>query len=361
LRIGLVLLVSALLFELTLRLVLFGPGPVRKLTALRQPDLYASHFSEEFAVLKYRLRDPARRRPARHDPKLGWTHQRFDPKSYDHVNRARLQGRRPVLLYGDSFAGCVTPPAECWQGLLEGSTLGPEMCLMNYGVPGYGFDQTCLLLKETLDLWAPSRPIVVVSLLVTADMDRAALPFFSWPKPDWELDEDGRARMKGPVPAASAEWIEEHDLGIGSYAWRWFVHGSGILPASWVAAISGEEAHRARAKALMRFFLDELQVELEGRGLEWFVLVFHGPRYFDPETPDFAATDWHEPFLLEELEQRGIRHVGSRVELEAAIADDGGNLYDHFVREGSGRRHYTALGNRVVFETLRRGLRQESD
>lgn len=367
-RVLLVLLVSGLALEAGLRLLLFHSAPGGRFDALRQAHLFADRDSLEYFELKHVLSDPEKRRPTRHDAQLGWTHQRFEATTYDHQNRARLAGRRPVLFYGDSFAACVTQPADCWQGLLEASPLGRELCLMNYGVGGYGFDQTCLLVHATLDLWQASAPIVVVSLLVDADLDRAALPFFSWPKPDWIVDADGHAQVDGPVPDGNDAWIGEHGIAIQSYLWRWLLHGSGLLPDGWVARLSGQAAHEERVRALTRSLLDQLQADLDARGLEWFVLVFHGMKHFraDPEADPEGeaqgpAEDWREPFFLHELDTRGIRYVSSRGELAAALEDPRREVFDYFVRQGPSKRHYTALGNQVVFQALRRGLEGGAD
>jgi len=361
LRALIVLLASAGLLEIGLRLALFSGGPGGTFSALREPELYTRHWSAEHYVLRHVLTGAKRQGPTRHDPRLGWTHRRFAKGTYDHSERSRVQGRRPVLLFGDSFAACVTPPGDCWQGLLEESPLGRELCMLNYGVDGYGFDQACLLLHETLDLWDASRPIVVVSLLVGADMDRAALPFFYRPKPDWVIDAQGHAHVRGPVAEDIDAWVEAHGIGIRSYALGWLLHGSGLLPEAWVAALAGERAHEARVRALTRSLLDDLQAELDGRGVEWFVMIFHGMRYFRTDVQGFADADWREPFLLRELDERGIRHVSSRGELAAAVSGNDDDLFDYYIREGPGRRHYTPLGNRVVFEALRRGLEGGSD
>ncbi|MFT4540185.1 MAG: hypothetical protein ACI841_000341 [Planctomycetota bacterium] len=361
LKITLMLLVTFGLFEAGLRVVLFRSEVGESFDSLRQAHLYARRTSREYFTLKHVLTDPEKRRPTRYDPNLGWTHQRFDSKTYDHPNRDRLGQRRPVLFYGDSFAACVTEPKDCWQGLVAESELSAEFCLMNYGVGGYGFDQTCLLVHDTLELWQGNDPVVVVSLLVDADLDRAALPFFSWPKPDWTIAADGHAQYEAPIIKGNDEWIAANGIGVTSFAWNWFVNGSGLLPGSWVDALSGENAHRTRVESLTRSLLDDLQTELDGRGLEWFVLVFHGLKHFRADDRVAVAADWREPFLLSELDKRGIRYVGSKADLKQSLANDNQNLWSHFVENGPSRRHYTPSGNRAVFETLSRGLMGGAD
>ena len=112
-----------------------------------------------------------------------------------------------MLLFGDSFCECATPPEECWQGLLERSPLGPRFALVNYGTGGYGLDQVLLLARRVLDRWRGRDPLVVVGILVDDDLDRDALALRNFPKPRFRLA-DGvpqQGPAMTPLPALAVE------------------------------------------------------------------------------------------------------------------------------------------------------------
>ena len=117
--------------------------------------------------------DPSERRgPPRFDSRLGWV-SRGVLDDYDHERRAELAGRRPVLLFGDSFAACVTEPVDCWQGWFARSERRDDEMLLNYGAGGYGLDQIALLAQSALDRWHAERPRILIGILVDDDIDRA--------------------------------------------------------------------------------------------------------------------------------------------------------------------------------------------
>src|SRR5205085_7133999 len=88
----------------------------------------------------------------------------------------------PVLLFGDSYAQCATPPEQCFQSLLEQSELTHEFALLNYGVGGFGLDQMYLLLRHVLPRFREQKPFVVVAIMIDDDFTRSLLAMRDWPK-----------------------------------------------------------------------------------------------------------------------------------------------------------------------------------
>jgi hypothetical protein len=337
-RLALAALVGAVLLEVGLRALVFT-WPQE---TLRDAALYSPRWSDARHALAWRFADPAARREIPRHARLGWSHSRFDAATLAHEQEALVGGRRPVLLFGDSFAACVTARRDCWGGLLERSDLSPRYRLLNYGVPAYGFDQTYLLMQEVLPRWADRDPLVIISLLVDADLDRAALRYFQWPKPRLEVDAQG-SLVPGPdVPASEEEWVEAHGLGVTSYAWSWLSGAAGLR--------SSEDGpgHAARVERLTPALLEGMKAQLEGLGLDYVVLVFHGMKHL--REPEHQAR-W-EPLLLGELERLGMPYERSKGDL----LEGGADVEELFVTQGPSRRHYTPAGNQVVFAALRRAL-----
>jgi hypothetical protein len=344
-----------LLLEGTLRFLLFSDsGVARRIGApLRAPWYYASVFSgRDYWKLEARFRsaEPPDPRQPPHDPRFGWLKPEIDPATLRHADEARLAGRRPVLLYGDSFAACMTSAEDCWQGVMERSDLRERHALLNYGVVGYGLDQVYLLLSATLDLYAELEPVVVIGILVDDDLDRCYLALRDIPKPWFTLDASGGLEVHAPLARTRRDHVALDPPAITSYAWRALVTQSGLVKAWDVPDWTGEGDHVAVKKALASALLDGIERELGRRGLERFYLLFHSRKSAAPRP--FL---WQEPFLYAELERRGLPFTSSkRALIESTRA--GTPLDDLFIHDASGPNHYDAEGNAVVFASLRAGL-----
>ena len=103
---------------------------------LRDPDRYADPLTDDdYWLLKHRW-DPTYQTLRKTHPRLGWT--KFADERQLHDDAAQVGDRRPVLLYGDSFAAC-TRGTRCFQDFLnEDPAFSAEHYLLNYGVGGFG-------------------------------------------------------------------------------------------------------------------------------------------------------------------------------------------------------------------------------
>ena len=301
-RLGLLLaaIVGTLLVaEVYVRLVVAGrvPGPVQ----LRQAKRFTEYFHhDDHWILRMRL-DPELHPPIPSHPLLGWVFK-VDPATFVHHDFEQLDGRRPVLLYGDSFADCM-PQVVCFEEQLAAS---PEFSaghlLLNHGVGGYGTDQILLLLQNTIDLY--EDPFVVLSLM-TLDLDRSVLSFRSGPKPRFRLD-DGELVLEPPKLVASRDEIPEPR--IGSYLYRLLI--SSTRPATaWRSWLRADAAWTAKKIELNRVILDAALDELRARDLDFCVVVFEPHLVGLSET--FGEPDWREEFLREFFGERGIDPIWS--------------------------------------------------
>ena len=90
--------------EIAVRLVLASDLPVAE--KLRKPQSFADHGWED---TYWHLQDAwgrEFRRPKNPHPLLGWATP-MSHESYLHDDARKLAGRRPILLYGDSFSETV--------------------------------------------------------------------------------------------------------------------------------------------------------------------------------------------------------------------------------------------------------------
>ena len=344
LRVALVLFGAALLLELAARAVVFGWVPAPR---LRAPGNFAAPGEDEFWTLK-RYLEPAGTgfptEPPRPDPQLGWLNRWIDPVTYDHRVHTTLAGRRPVLLFGDSFAHCLTPEDECFQGLLERSELGARYALANYGVGGYGVDQTYLLMRRALDLW--DEPVVIFSLYLDGDLDRAGLEFREWPKPRLRIRAGELTPERERLPGG-AEYMQREFPPRTSWAWRLLVH-SDLLPESWRERIGLRRRREQRVRAVCALILEEAARELHRRELPFLFVLFHSRQ--SSSAPEIL--DWREGAVVELLTRLEVPYLLAGPALVADSKDSGLTIGDYFLQQGRGRGHLNARGNEVVHDGM---------
>jgi len=175
--------IALIVVELMMRFILFSDNEAYE--SLREPSAYAiavDNKYEDFDHEDYwKLVFLFRNRKNLEDPHplLGWTGT-FNRNNYIHSDAGNLNGRRPVLLFGDSFAQCVDS-VFCFQDYLNSDTaFSSEHYFLNYGVGGYGVDQISLLFEQVYDKY--DDPFIIFSLLTT-DMDRSMISFRDYQKP----------------------------------------------------------------------------------------------------------------------------------------------------------------------------------
>jgi len=340
------------ILEAGLRVLLFHDADwsARLGHRLREEGLYADRWSNRLWVLRHRFTDPQDRKPPpRFDEQLGWLPACITPGTYEHADEAKVAGRRPFLLYGDSFAECVKHAGVRFQDVLEESPLASEWALVNYGTGGYGLDQAVLLFERSIDRWLEREPVVAIGVYVDDDLDRCTLYQREWPKPRFVLDASGALLLESPVIPDVERWIARHPLPATSYVFRYLVYGADVLPRNESEWLLGRGDHGAETKAVCRGILDRLAASLDRLGLQAFVVLFHGERYVE-------ETDWREHFLTAELTRLGIPWVSSRVAILEDARKTGRPIAAYYLQEGPGSGHYGATGNRVVFTSLGRGL-----
>jgi hypothetical protein len=325
--------------ELGLRWLLLSDGALARRWGanLRQPERFADPNSDDYWKLQWILQREHLLPAVHPDPEIGWLGA-AEPGSYAHPGEARVQGRRPVLLFGDSYAQCATDPGECFQGLLEGSDLGREYALVNYGVGGYGVDQMYLLLRRVLPRFAAQKPIVVFAVMLDDDFNRSLLGVRCWPKSRARL-EQGALRLESPGLTDPDEYLRAHPLAGWSWVWRLFVHRGGGAPV-------------AERVAVNRALLDAVAAELDTAGLEHVFLFFNGEQTLFDE----PAQQWSVDLARDFQRETGQPCVWTRPYLRAAAGDDPLRAKELFGVSGKGIGHYNAWGNRVAFEALRQGL-----
>jgi len=326
------------LLELALRFMLFSDSESFK--SLRNTRNYAVYIkdksgdflNEDFWKLNYLFnRDFNLKNP---HPLLGWTGQ-FDHGTYRHIEENILNGRRPILLYGDSFAQCVDS-VECFQEILNNDpSFSSENFLLNYGVGGYGVDQICLLFEQSVERF--ENPFVVFSFLTT-DMDRSMLSVRDAQKPYFIIGGEGLELEGTPITLTSEEYFDQNRPEIRSYIFN-RLRNSKMYPFKQKTKVRDD--YIAKIKELNGLILERALQKLEQLELDYIILIFQ------PEHHHFS--DWRMVFLRDFMETHNVPYI-SDVDIKDADTTFTDYKASRYAIPGNG--HPTTHLNKLVSEEI---------
>lgn len=348
-----------MLLELSLRFLVFHPSALAKRLGapLRQPGWYADPIhGTDYWKLEGRFQPiSVASRPVH--PELGWIQAPVDPTTYAHDAFDQLDGRRPILLYGASFARGTPANQVHFQDLLAASDLGDEYLILNYGMSGYGIDQTLLLFERSIGHYLGLDPVVVISFNVNSDLDRAWFDFRQAPKPRFPWTDGGIGAVEYPGHSSIAQYLDRNPPAIRSYALALFRFGTDLVPKNW--RVPQEERARIRheKERLARGILERTWKGVAAADVLGFFLLFHSETRFRPA----VRHDWREATSTTYLDELGAPYVTTAGDLEAAVERAGSPISDYYIQSGAGVGHPNDASLPILFESLCRGLRGEYD
>lgn len=352
LSLGLGLLLCTFLLELVLRWLLLGGADIG--WSIRQPGRFADYQSEEdYYKLASRWRgDGADSAPNHYHPSLGWVSSALDAATLRHKHSAELSGQELVLLYGDSYSQCVTPPGTRFEDHWPRSPFAGDSQLLNYGVSGYGLDQTALLVQATAGTVAQGSAVVLVGVFIDDDLDRCALGLRGYPKPRFELV-NGSLQLRGtPVPTLAA-YLEEHPLSIRSYLGRLITRGA--LRSSPLGDRWGAPDRRDEKADLARALTQQIIDTLEEQSLRYGFVLFEG----EERTASYAPVeDWRWATLVDVLESSEVAYLRPRDALRDSSKGNEAAVRRLFGQGGELADHYTADGNAIVAAAMASFVRE---
>jgi hypothetical protein len=202
---------------------------------------------------------------------------------------SRTPGKQRILVLGDSFTfGTDVSDSDTYAHYLESSL--PNAEVLNFGVQGYGQDQSLLYLQEE---GVKYHPDVVVLGFMFMDTYRNLWNFFAFAKPKFEMTQDGLKLTDVPVPSPEQVLAREP---YRSKAWDFaFILSEKIR---WSLGIKEKEAMQ-----LTRPILDQIVSTTHAIGA---IPVFvYMPAY--EEVDDFSdSMSSHEQYLNAFCKEQGI-------------------------------------------------------
>ncbi len=356
LRVTLAFGLSIVLLEASLHFLLFSENPtiVKATKEIRDPDLWSNYrYDSTYWKLSHLWNRNVQREgvPANADPILGWRPNTIR-EDYSVVTAAPPVNRRPVVLYGDSFARGVTEWKESYEALFMSSETGDDYALFNHGVGGYGLGQSYLMMLNSVDMYVDHNPVVIFSFLVPDDLYRIGADFRGWAKPYFTA-EDGKLVLHELETNDPSVFFEKHPLSVGSLTWRGLLHGTKLLPEAWVHKLLGQERAEAQIEVVTELLLSEAKAKLDSLGVDWFVLLFQS----ESDTRALTVPNREEEFVRRTLDKLGMPYVATRSDLWQYAKRNQASLSTLFVQPPAyGSGHFSGAGNRATMATIERGI-----
>jgi hypothetical protein len=275
--------------------------------------------------------------------------------------RVVYAGRQPhhrIAIVGDSYTfGLEVSYADSWGRRLE-QDLGPDVEILNFGVDGYGIDQTYLRYLRDVRPWHPD---VVVFGVVNHDTERtmSVYPFISFPgwtfpfaKPRFSVTTDGPRLLNLPLPSPDVVFARrsvadlpyiEFDRGYdrAEWEWHWYHHSflSRYLLSRWPrwpvrGPVVSDDAKRSLNHAMLRSVMRETAEA--GSSL----IIVYFPARAELLPADQRPGDWR--FARDLLDAERIPYI----DLTACVAE-----VPHDVRWA--KLHYSPRTNTAVARCLR--------
>jgi len=273
---------------------------------------------------------------------------------------ADWKGGHRVALVGDSYTFGMEVPFENWWGHLVGQRLGADVQLLDFGVDGYGVDQSYLRYHRDVRPWHPE---VVVFGFINHDFYRTMSVYsfidfpewgFPFSKPRFVPGADGALRLLN-VPLISPESIAAkpkvtdlpflaYDRGYRADDWRerWYQHcavlrfvSSRLAPDPVLSPDVSDEARESLSTQILTTFLDEATRE----GSRAILLFFPSRADFEPNGSQTTPHQRVKAAVFSALKARGI----SVVDLTPCLAAT--DVATMFI---PGRPHYSPAGNAAV-------------
>jgi hypothetical protein len=309
-------IITLIVAEYIFRWILFGDA--KTFEFLREPSYYSNYirhvpedfYDEDYWKLNYILRKKFRNEDPH--PLLGWT-ANVNKKTLVHNDSSKVGNKRPVLLYGNSFAMCVYL-SKCFEEILNNDKdFSKEHYLLNYGVGGYGVDQIYLLLNETVDKF--NKPFVVFSLLTT-DMDRCMLSVRDAQKPYFIVTDSGLKLQGVPITLGSSEYFNKNRPKIKSYIFNKF-RNSELNPFK--KDERREKEYIEKIKSVNKLILDKIFERLRESEIDFVVLLFHPVAH--------EKFGWRSLFLINYFYANGVPYI---YDLELRESDTTFSTYSPF-------------------------------
>ena len=264
--------------------------------------------------------------PKNPNPLLGWTLKEFNNSEFIHSESNLLAGRRPVLLYGDSFGMCLTK--KCFQHYFNNDLNFSNKCfLINYSVGGYGLDQIYLTYKASNKNY--KRPLIIFSLM-TEDLDRATQAIFRSQKPYFVIEKN-QLTLKGvPISNDLSHYIEKIKPFMFSYLGVYLKRNLISLFHNRRISTTDKDAI-PNIVSLGKKILQEAILDLKKSQNDFLILVFVPDEKTESAIDQSDNEDWRLSAIKEVLKQKKVNYLITKDIIRQDMINEHLTAKDYFI------------------------------
>ena len=228
-----------------------------------------------------------------YDRELGWkpTPKPGNPKG---LPWPRVMDERPkAWFFGDSFIAGVVAPEDSIPAQFEAAR--PERQALNYGVDGFGLDQTWLRYKRESATIPAGSPVFIG--ILSHDLDRSALSYFYAPKPVFQRMADGYRLSSPPAEKDIPATLATKPAPLWSYAFAMLRSVAELVATGFDR--SEVTCNATEKRAVNAYLMDAIIAEANKRGhvIRWIL--------FDSFAAFYKPANWRYDFMKAALSQRG--------------------------------------------------------
>jgi len=285
-------------------------------------------------------------------PELGWTGN-FSETSYRHFNENKIEGRKVVLLFGDSFANCMNSPITLENLLEKNKVFTKSYHLLNYAVDGYGVDQIYILFNKVIKIY--DNPIVFFTF-TTIDMDRTVVQLAGQQKPVFHIKGDS-LQLNKPLQLSIDTFLEKYPPTINSYLLSFLGNGFHLVWQNFFCkdkSVFGDSEKRIGPikKLNGRLISDAINL-LNLSNIKYKVIVFH--TRWRGESP-IDRDDWRDKFLKNLFNELSVVPVWSKSIIQKDALENNKPYHYYFLTDGHPAQPYIYL----VYDEIVRFLNVEN-
>jgi hypothetical protein len=284
-------------------------------------------------------------------PLLGWaTDGSLLKGTYLHANSQDIGGRRPVLLYGDSFASCAAlRRVECFQDILNNDKeFAQNYYLLNFGCGGYGVDQISLLFMNSIHLYR--HPFVVLSLM-THDLDRSLTSVRDGNmKPYFELVGDELVLRREHIKQDRRTFFTQNRPVMISYLYRLWLYSDAPLYQLRKYLRNSDETRRHSIEINKNIILSAIK-ELRKNQIAYVFVVF-------APIESVLSDDWKSTFLEELLKDNGVPYLLTKEIIKKDALQNHKDVHEYFLP--SPDNHPNEYQNGLIAREIKRFIFERS-
>lgn len=340
-----ILVITSLIFllEYTLRICLFNS--ICDIPQLKKSSLYTKNANDNFWLLEYHIGNrwtiEYSDSPYETRPFLGWDTKPNLKKNCIRTdeNRAKIyetlfdNTSTKILFYGDSF----TAGGHCSNNTIPSKLeKNIKIDVLNFGVGGYGFDQTFLKFNSTYNEFKDN--IILIGLLYD-DLDRSILKVRNNQKVYFELDTNGELFLKKTKIYSNPDiYFHENKPKITSYLFNLFYY-SNFGNIFFHKFIKKEETKREKnIKNINKLILKEIINIKKKENLTIYFVLFYDKSGVESE-------NWRHIFFKRLLDENNITYFDTKNYLLNYSRKNNISVLDLYLLEDG---HHNDLGNTVI-------------